>query len=204
MRTLSLLLIGAGVVVLLDNAGTTHITVAEALGGGVVVVGLALVASAWFGRARGLIPIAILLLLAAVHSSAIDVPITGGVGHSHFRPLTRADLRSTYELGIGRLELDFMKVPLADHVTHVKARLGIGELAIDVPNTVRVVVHGHAGAGSVRVFGGGNGGWPENVTRAAPGARAGELDIDARVGAGDIQVRRFEPGGVETLLGGTN
>ena len=199
--TLSLLLIGAGIIVLLDNTGAAHITVAEALGGGLGLVGVALIASAWFGRARGLIPIGILLLIVAVPASALDVPISGGFGRSLFRPTHRAALRSRYELGIGRLDLDLQAVPLAHHTTHVAARLGIGELTIEVPTTVRVVVHGHAGAGSVRVFGGGNGGWPENVTRAAPGTQPGELDIDARVGAGDIQVRRFEPGGVETLLG---
>jgi phage shock protein PspC (stress-responsive transcriptional regulator) len=202
--TLSVLLIGAGIVALLDNAGATHVTVAETLAGGVAVIGVALIASAWFGRARGLIPIGIVLLLATPPAAALDVPITGGIGHRTYAPTTRAELRSRYELGIGRLEVDLLAAPLTQRKTHVTARLGIGELTIDVPSTVRVVVHGHAGAGSVRVFGSGDGGWPENATRTAPGTKTGELDIDARVGAGDIQVRRYEPGGVETLLGGTN
>lgn len=87
----------------------------------------------------------------------------------------------------------------------MSARLGIGELVIDVPNSVRVVVRGHAGAGSVSVFGDeNNGGWPEDVTRTAPGTQSGVLYVDARVGAGNIQVHRYEPGGVETLLGGSD
>ena len=121
------------------------------------------------------------------------------------RPISRAALRSEYQLGIGRLEVDLRAVPLANHTTHVKTRLGIGEMVIDVPSSVRVVVTGHAGAGAVQLFGGdAGGGFPQNATRSAPGTQPGELDIDARVGAGDLQVRRFEPGGVETLLGGPN
>ena len=123
---------------------------------------------------------------------------------SEYRPLARSEIRSKYEMGIGRLNVDLSDVQLAHHTTRVKARLGIGEMIIDVPSTVRVVVHAHAGAGSVRLFGGNEGGWPESQTRVAPGTGAGELDLDLRGGAGDIQVRRFDAFGAETLIRGAN
>jgi hypothetical protein len=201
---LSVLLIAEGIVVLLDNTGATHVTVAEALGGAVAVIGLALIASTWFGRARALIPIGLLLLVASVPATALDVPLTGGIGHTIYQPTARSQLRSRYQFGIGRLDLDLLSVPLAHHTTHMEVRLGIGELTIDVPSSVRVVVHGHAGAGSVRLFGGSDGGWPESLTRTASGTESGELDLDARVGAGDIHVRRIGPDGAETLIGGTD
>jgi hypothetical protein len=198
--TFSLLLIGGGIVTLLDDNGTTHLTAAEILAGALGLVGIALVLSAWFGRARGLVPIGILLLIVTLPAATIDVPLTGGTGNHDYRPLARSEIRSRYEMGIGRLNVDLSDVPLTGHTTRVRAQLGIGEMIVDVPSTVRVVVHAHAGAGSVRIFGGNEGGWPERQTRAAPGTGKGELDLDLRVGAGDIQVRRFDALGAETLF----
>jgi hypothetical protein len=203
--TLSVLLIGGGVVWLLDNNGTTHFTVAGVLAGGLCVVGLALVLSTWFGRARGLIPLGILLLLVSVPAAAIDVPITGGTGNREYAPVARSELQSKYEYGIGRLEIDLTKAPLAGHTSHIRAQLGIGALIIDVPSAVKVVVHAHAGTGSITLFGGtDNGGWPAEQTRTAPGTRPGLLDLDLRVGAGHVEVRRFDPSGGELFLPGGN
>ena len=46
-----------------------------------------------------------------------------------------------------------------------------------------------------------DGGWPEDDRRVVAGSGPGVLQLDLRVGAGAIEVRRFEPGGVETILG---
>jgi phage shock protein PspC (stress-responsive transcriptional regulator) len=200
--TCSLLLIGGGIVTLLDDNGTTHLTAAEILAGGLALVGLALVLSTWFGRARGLVPIGILLLIVTLPAATIDVPLSGGTGNHEYRPVARSEIRSRYEMGIGRLNVDLSRVPLTGRTTRVHAQLGIGEMIVDVPSTVRVVVHAHAGAGSVRLFGSNEGGWPERQTRTAPGTGAGQLDLDLRVGAGDIQVRRFDSIGAQTILPG--
>jgi phage shock protein PspC (stress-responsive transcriptional regulator) len=203
--TLSVLLIGGGVVWLLDNNGTTHFTVAGVFAGGLCVVGVALIVSTWFGRARGLIPLGILLLLVSIPAATIDVPITGGTGKRDYFPVARSELRSKYEFGIGRLEVDLSKADLAGHTSRIRARLGIGEMVIDVPSTVQVVVRAHAGAGSITLFGStDNGGWPADQTRTSPGTRSGVLYLDLRVGAGHVEVRRFDPTGGEIILPGRN
>jgi hypothetical protein len=198
------LLIGGGVVTLLDNGGTAHLTAAEILAGALSVVGVALVLSAWFGRARGLIPLGIVLLIATLPAATIDVPLSGGTGNHEYVPISRAELRPTYQMGIGRLDVDLRGVPLAGRTTRLRAQLGIGNLVVDVPSTVKVVVSAHAGAGAVLLFGGSQGGWPAEQTRTVVGTGAGELDLDLRVGAGAVQVHRFDPTGAETIFGGTN
>jgi len=202
--TCSLLLIGGGVVTLLDNDGTTHLTAAEILAGALCVVGLALMLSAWFGRARGLVPLGILVLLVTLPAATIDVPLTGGTGSREYVPTARSQLRSNYEMGIGRLDVDLRDVPLAGRTTQLRAQLGIGNLVIDVPSTVRVVVNAHAGAGAVLLFGGKDGGWPAKQTRTVSGTRRGELDLNLRVGAGVVQVHRFDPNGAETIFSEAN
>ena len=187
-------------VTLLDDAGTTHLTAAEILAGALCIVGGALVLSTWFGRARGLVPLGIVLLIATIPAATIDVPLTGGTGYHHYVPTTRAELRSTYEMGIGRLDVDLREVPLLGRTTRLRAQLGIGNLVVDVPSTVTVVVSAHAGAGAVLLFGANNGGWPAQQTRTVAGTRPGELDLDLRVGAGAVQVHRFDPNGAETIF----
>ncbi len=200
--TISVLLIGGGIVTLLDDNGTTHLTAAEVLAGALGIVGLALVLSTWFGRARALIPLGILLLLVTLPAATIDVPLTGGTGTRHYAPTARSELRPTYDMGIGKLALDLRQVPLAGSTTNVRARLGIGNLVVDVPSTVRVVVQAHSGVGAILLFGGNDGGWPARKTMSVPGTGRGELDLDLRVGAGAVQVHRFDATGAETIIGG--
>ncbi len=131
------------------------------------------------------------------------MPLRGGIGSHQYRPIQRSELQSTYEMGIGQLQLDLRDVPLANHTTTVNAQLGLGQVLVYVPSTVRVEVHAHAGAGGVELWGSQSGGWPENDERAIDGTGPGVLVLNLKVGAGDIRVRRFEPGGVETILGDT-
>jgi phage shock protein PspC (stress-responsive transcriptional regulator) len=193
--TVSVLLIAGGGAALLDSAGAVHLTVAGVLAAALVVVGLALVASAWFGRARGLIPIGVLLLLAAIPAATIDVPITGGVGDRHYHPVARTTLHRKYQLGIGQLVIDLRDAPLSGRVTTISGSLGIGELDVDVPDNVRVDVRAHAGAGATDIFGRREGGWPQDTRQLAGAGERGVLHLDLRVGAGSIRVRRWSPGG---------
>jgi phage shock protein PspC (stress-responsive transcriptional regulator) len=193
--TISVLLIGAGAAALLDSVGAVHLTLAAVLASALIVVGGALVLSGWFGRARGLIPIGVLLLLATIPASVIDVPITGGIGERRYHPVARTELRRTYELGIGHLVVDLRDTPLSHRVTTVTGSLGIGELDIDVPAGVRVDVTAHAGAGATEIFGHLDDGVSEDTHRVAGVRQPGVLRLDLRVGAGSIHVRRWSANG---------
>ena len=199
--TLSALLIGAGIASLLQATGALDVNLTVVLAIATCLVGAALVTAAFVGRAHALIVVGVVLLGATAISSTIDVPLRGGIGARQYRPLTPAELQGHYELGIGELKLDLRDLPLADRTTVVDAQTGIGELVVFVPSSVRVEVHAHAGAGSLMLFGREEGGWPANDQRAVAGSGPGVLQLDLRVGAGQVRVRRFEPGGIETISG---
>jgi hypothetical protein len=199
--TLSVLLIGGGIASLLQATGALDVNLTVLLALATSIVGAALVTAAFAGRAHTLIIVGLLLLAATAISNTIDVPLRGGIGNRHYRPVSVSDLRSHYELGIGELQLDLRDVPLAAGTTVVDAQTGIGALEVFVPSSVRVEVHAHAGAGSLRLFGSDTGGWPDNDERTIAGSGTGVLRLDLRVGAGQIRVRRFEPNGIETILG---
>jgi phage shock protein PspC (stress-responsive transcriptional regulator) len=189
--TISVLLIGAGAAALLDSVDAVHLTLAAVLASGLIVVGGALVLSTWFGRGRGLIPIGVLLLLATIPASLIDVPITGGIGERQYHPVARAELRRNYELGIGHLVVDLRDAPLSGRVTTITGSLGIGELDVDVPGNVQVDVRAHAGAGATEIFGHLDDGLAHDTHRVAGIPRSGVLHLVLRVGAGSIHVRRW-------------
>jgi phage shock protein PspC (stress-responsive transcriptional regulator)/predicted membrane protein len=200
--TLSVLLIGAGVASLLQATGALDVNLTVVVAIGTCVVGAALVVSAFAGRAPALIAVGIVLLAATAIANTIDVPLRGGIGESVYRPQTVAEVQPHYEHGIGRLVIDLRAVPLTGQVTDVSAQLGIGQLLVQVPSSVRVEVTAHAGAGSLLLFGREHGGWPANDTRTVAGTGSGTLRLDLRVGAGQVRVQRFEPDGFETILGG--
>ena len=52
------------------------------------------------------------------------------------------------------------------------------------------------------LFGQQDGGWPQDEQRAIAGTGPGVLRLDLRVGAGQVEVRRFLPDGSETLVRG--
>lgn len=190
--TLSALLILAGAAWLVDLTGIANVDVAVVFALALAVVGIALLASAWYGRARGLIALGILLAFVVAGFGVIDVPLRGGIGAPTYRPDTLAAVDSSYELAIGRMEIDLRGVDFGDQQRSVRATVGIGDLDVLVPEGVRVVVDGHAGAGSVSAFGRRTQTCcPTDVWRVSPGiAGGGTLRIDAKVGAGTVEIKR--------------
>ena len=128
------------------------------------LVGVALVVSAWFGRSRGLIALGIPLVLVVGGFGLVDVPLAGGIGDPTYHPRSVAAVDGLYTLAIGNLSVDLRDVDFSGTRRHVHAQLGIGHLDVTVPEGVRVVVDGHAGAGNITAFG-------EAVGRVLPDRR---------------------------------
>jgi phage shock protein PspC (stress-responsive transcriptional regulator) len=173
---------------------------ATAAGGGVVVAiavivaGLWLVAGAFLGGARWLILPALALALPAGVVSAANVNVDGGVGERSYRPLSAAQVRDTYRLGVGRLVVDMRnaKLPAGDRRLHID--LGVGEAVIAVAPDVCVTTAAKVGAGEVAVFDRNSGGvdvdW-QDEREAPPGTT--RLIVDGDIGVGALQVGTDDP-----------
>jgi phage shock protein PspC (stress-responsive transcriptional regulator) len=180
-------------------AGATVLVVGGALaaaaGGGavvaalVVLIGALLVVAAFRGGARWLIVPALLLALPVGIVSAADIDLDGGIGEREYRPSSIAELHDTYELGMGRLEVDLRDLELPRGGRPLKVELGVGESVVIVPEDVCVALDSRVGAGYVRLFDRDSAGldvdWDSSP--AAP-ATAPRLVLDADVGAGALQV----------------
>ena len=186
--TLSLLAVLAGGLSLLGVSVTTGLALALLVTGGALILG------AWRGRARWLIPVGLLLAVALAGASVIDVPIRGGAGELSYRPATLAEVQSPYRLAAGELVVDLRDLDLRGETLTIVASVAAGSLQIVVPADAAVNVDAHVGAGDLELFGRHSEGLDIDRRIDDHGREgAGALVIRARVGIGEVEVRRAFP-----------
>jgi phage shock protein PspC (stress-responsive transcriptional regulator) len=132
-----------------------------------------------------LLAIAMFVAVVVAAFSWLHVSPGAGVGDRYETPTSFASLHSSYHLGVGKLRVDLSQLPPVTQATTVKARVDVGDLRIVVPARANVTVNAHAKVGDVRVFQQTDSGHNANVQTGN-----GLLDIQARVGAGKIDVVR--------------
>jgi phage shock protein PspC (stress-responsive transcriptional regulator) len=185
---------GVAVLVLLS-----HATVWPAAGAGWVIVLFAGLAILWTSRAdrrlgRVLRVLVVLTALFAAIAAAVivaafswfNVSVNDGVGSKVYTLSTASALKPSYNLGVGDMKLDLSGIGPITHVTHVKAKVDVGDLRIIVPRNTTISVTAHAKVGDIYVLNQHEGGRNIDVQQGS----GGELVIDATVGAGRINVVR--------------
>jgi phage shock protein PspC (stress-responsive transcriptional regulator) len=161
-----------------------------AVGGVIATIGVLLAVAAFRGGARWLIAPAIVLAVPLGTVAAADISFGDGVGDREYRPASISSLPDDgYELGIGRLAIDLRELGWrSDTVIDLDANLGIGELAIAVPEKVCVSAHATAGAGEINVAGSTSDGLDADYDNEVPAGAAPRLNLDAEVDLGAIRV----------------
>jgi predicted membrane protein len=186
------LLVLVGIAWLLDEAGI-GVPWRAVLPAALIAVGLATVAGAFRGRQHALmivgVVLAVVLSVAVAGNWDLDVPLAGGVGERNEQPATPADLED-YQLGVGNFRLDLRQLQLPAGTTRVEARVGIGELVVEVPGGVTVEVAASSGLGNVQVFGQQESGLGSRVDTSSDQGGDRRLALDLRVGLGQVEVDR--------------
>jgi phage shock protein PspC (stress-responsive transcriptional regulator) len=186
--TLAAMLIAIGVAAVLENWEVLELDVGQFFALALTVVGAGLLVGAWWGRARLMMVLGVLLVPVVLASSLIDMPLRGTVGDTFLTPLTVSDLKDRYEVLAGSVTLDLTELRLDENV-RVRADVAIGDLNVIVPRGVRVLVSGTAQAGRLRFFGHEEHGVDLQRTAVAgdPDAeRTITLDINAGIGSADV------------------
>jgi phage shock protein PspC (stress-responsive transcriptional regulator) len=164
-----------------------------AAGIGIVGLGVVLIAAAFAGGARWLIIPGLLLAGVVGFLSAADVHLRGGWGDRDVSVASVADLHDRYDLSAGRLRIDLRDLKLGEgEERSVRARVGMGDLVIRVPQGVTVDADARSGAGEVELFGRHSDGLDvtRNSARDIGMDSGGTLHLDADVGLGRIVVVR--------------
>ena len=159
--TVSIAVALAGSLGILDAVGAIDLRPSDVLIAVLVVIGTGLMVSTWFGRARGLILLGLLLVpVVAVSAAADRIDLRGGVGERTWAPQTAAQLRDRYRLGAGSMQLDLtgMRTPTVS-ATHPALRtrlsLGAGRVQLIVPETWSLDVTSTVDLGAVWSYAGG-------------------------------------------------
>jgi hypothetical protein len=184
-----------GVAWLLEAVDAVEVPWDVFLPGGLILIGVVLLLNVRAASSQGgLIAAGIVLTVLLALGSAVDFPISGGVGERREAPITESQLTEGFRLGIGQLTVDLTGLPVdlvpARGTVRMRARVGIGQLVVIVPRGLSPRVEARAGVGNVRVLGvEGSGFDVERTVGPGPGA-APALELVLSVGIGQVEVRR--------------
>lgn len=192
---LGLVLVGIGVVWLLEALDVVNFSFLAVLPAALIIVGVVLVAAARTGRHSGLVVLGIILTVILTVASGFDIRLQGGVGEKTERPTGLADVQREYHQSVGQLTIDLRSVDFSSSQSpRVKASVGIGQLTVRVSSDATVVATGHAGAGEVTLFGAQENGLDVDLTVRSHDfvivGGTGILTLDLSVGLGQIEVTR--------------
>ncbi|MFZ4718816.1 MAG: PspC domain-containing protein [Ilumatobacteraceae bacterium] len=135
-------------------------------------------------------PLLFVLVMLCVTKPDIDGPS----GQRTVQPTTVAEATTRQHLATGQLTIDLREVPLGDGPVAIDAEVGLGRLHVVVPQDVVLELHTDAGAGQVQL------GERElssgvrqqtTLTDRPSGTTSGTLELDLRVGMGQIDVERI-------------
>jgi len=150
--TVSTVLIVVGVLLTLRLSGAAHLSAVVILAAALGVVGCGLLVGAFVGRARGLIALGLLLIVALVPTTVINnmhLPFHRNANET-LVPASAAQLPASYELGAGRVTLNLRQLRNDSTPHSMTVRLGVGTVRIVLPRTLVVVVAAQANVGVIR------------------------------------------------------
>jgi phage shock protein PspC (stress-responsive transcriptional regulator) len=187
---LGLTLSGLGIA----QAAGVAIPLAGYLAAALLVIGLTLVAATWFGMARGLLPVGVLLAIAVViitaAGPAIRVPFAATSTHAY---TSLAELPAGDSTDVGTLSVDLSRLAVTSDVTYA-AHVDLGQLVVKVPEDTTVLINYKADLGAVRAYGaevkaGSDlAGDVKDPQPTRPGQHT--LTLNLSVDAGNIEVQR--------------
>jgi phage shock protein PspC (stress-responsive transcriptional regulator) len=145
-------LITVGLLALASQVGQVRVEPGQFFGAALAVIGIGLVVGAWWGRARILILVALLLLPVALVASFVTAPLVGGIGDHWYAPANAAELRTEYRSMGGRIVLDLTDLGITARTIHIAASVAVGEVRVILPSNASAQINYRVGAGSAIVF----------------------------------------------------
>lgn len=192
--TIGAMLLGMGVLAVLDNIDSLPITAEPRhyLALAVTILGVGLLVGSVAGRARWLIILGAILVPTLMFSPAFEYEWTTGSLDQVIRPVTFADLDGGYSADIGQLQIDLTDLDWNGQVVDLAADLDIGQLTIVVPDEVGLYGTAEVNIGAVHDRSLGqdrvSAGLGRHVVDFNDPGPAGEIHFDAHVDIGDLEI----------------
>ncbi len=191
--TFSVAVLAVGVLGIVDLAGAKVVAsayFAVPLG----VIGLGLLVGAWYGRARWLFVLGVVLAALLTITAAAESVTPTTAHNATWKPASIEAVDSAYKVDLGNGTLDLSGVNFAGQDKSIQVSVGAGNLTIIVGSNVDVTAKGTVNVGNANVFGtrwSGVGQSSHTVTdNGSDGPGGGRLVLDASVDVGNLEVRR--------------
>ncbi|MFB7336271.1 PspC domain-containing protein [Streptomyces adustus] len=165
-----------------------------------VVFGVGIAVSSLLGRTgAGSVFLAVVTAALLAASAALPADVDAHWTHTTWRPAAVPDVAPKYDLGNGVGTLDLSRLEPAEGTTvSTAASVGVGRLLVVVPPEATVRLNIDVGLGDIQLPGDKakdvdvEPGKHQQVTLppVSGGTRAGTLDLDLQVGAGQVEVAR--------------
>ncbi|MFW6091170.1 MAG: PspC domain-containing protein [Actinomycetota bacterium] len=191
--TLSAVVVALGILAVNDATWAT-VPFSAYLATALAVVGLGLLAGAWFGRSRGLIVLGVVLAVSLVPAAFAD-RYSWETGSYRVAPTSIDELPSgPQSYGVGSVVYDLSGLELEDaDSVHLEITNGIGELRVIVPADADVTVNAETDVGGIELFKTWSGGPDSNrevTDLGADGPGGGEITLELENGVGKVEVNR--------------
>jgi phage shock protein PspC (stress-responsive transcriptional regulator) len=146
---LAAMLLAIGVLAIVQNVANVDVELGQFFGFALLLLGIGLVVGAWWGHARLLILLGLLLLPLGYAASFVTAPIEGGFGDQSFVPMSRGELREEYRLTGGRMTIDLTALQGGLDPVTLDASVAFGQLTVVVPQGRSLDVQVSVGGGGV-------------------------------------------------------
>lgn len=188
--TIGLMILGMGVLALLDNIPEVPIDAdpRHYLALAVTILGVGLIVGAFAGRARWLIIIGAILVPTLMFSPVFEYDWNSEDFDMIVEPVAFDEVESSYSIDVGNLVIDLTELPWDGETVEIVARVDAGNLEIRVPGDVGVTGEASVDIGRVEGLGRESVGLGDpSVTFDRQGA-LGTIRLDAMVDVGNIEV----------------
>jgi phage shock protein PspC (stress-responsive transcriptional regulator) len=146
-------LLSIGLLAIVSQVAELAVRPGQFFGAALTVIGIGLIVGAWWGRARILILLALLLAPLAVTASFITAPLEGGIGDHRYVPVTTAEVQDEYRSLAGRTILDLQELQTGPGTIHIAASVAAGQLVVILPEGASIELRSRVGAGDSYVLG---------------------------------------------------
>lgn len=190
--TLAITSLAVGGAALLSTMELVDLDIGQIAALALLLVGLGLIIGAWWGRARLLILLGILMVPPVLLASVIDVPLTGRFGSVYLMPES-ADQLEDLRFTAGNISLDLNDFRFTPGATQtLSIEIGAGNVSIYVPRDVYMRADVVAAIGEVSVGARNDAGSDIAVsTSAGPEGSDKRLMLDITGGLASIHIHRY-------------
>lgn len=190
--TVGFMLLGLGVLALLDNVSSLAIEPEPRhyMALAVTILGIGLLVGAFAGRARWLILAGVIMVPTMLFSPVFEYEWTSENFERSAAPTTFAEVDDAYELELGNLHIDLRELPWDGQIIEMSISVDAGNVELILPEGVGLIGSAEVSAGRVAAPGRESSGLGNPaLTFDSPGPR-GTVNLDARVDLGNIEISR--------------